>query len=97
MGREKRLVLSHLVSHSPRKLPEDICRIGVRWPRYYRNCPSERERDLEMLEDAPPPRRVDVKNHLSPVGKSNELHILFDSAERAGRRGRRNMGCGRVS
>lgn len=30
------------------------------------------------------PRRVDVRKQLSPVGGDNELHILFDSAERIG-------------
>lgn len=38
------------------------------------------------------PRRVDVRNQLSPVGRDNELHILFDSAERVGLERQANYG-----
>jgi beta-mannosidase len=31
------------------------------------------------------PKRVDVTARLSPVGRDNELHIFFDSAERVGK------------
>lgn len=38
------------------------------------------------------PRRVDVTHQLSPVGRDNELHILFDSAERVGKERQKKRG-----